>query len=352
MAEYWLKPSADAQAEGPFTAAEVKRRVASGAVVRQTLISMDNVTFHPAGRVKGLFQSTSHASPAFTTSVATTDRPAATPPRRGGLPPTYPRGMRTVVRSVPVPPPSESPPENGEPATPLPPPMIEQGDGTIESQPSMPIPPAPPIAPPPLSPTPASASPRPSLPPALGYATPGVTGHGTIAARRTGTFFTIALLMLPVGLAHAYGFVINLSRRPSDVAILVTIGAALAWAVLSVAALLLWLFWLAGVHKDIRFLTAGHYEVSPAKAAGFFFIPIFNVFWVIFVPAKLAGAVNKQLQAAGEPPVSRGGVVACQVISAIAPFVGLYAITPLMYAMSMRMIQGGFNRLVARQYAR
>jgi hypothetical protein len=234
--------------------------------------------------------------------------------------------------------------------------MIEQGDGMIESQPSTPIPPAPPLAPPltppPLSPTPASASPRPSLPPALGYATPGVTGHGTIAARRTGTFLAIALLMLPVGLAHAYGFFINFSRRPSDVEILVTIGAALAWAALSVAALLLWLFWLAGVHKDIRLLTAGHYEVSPAKAAGFFFIPIFNVFWAIFVPAKLAGALNKQLQAAGEPPVSRGGVVACQVISAIAPFVGLYAITPLMYAMSMRMIQGGLNRIVTDQYKR
>jgi hypothetical protein len=351
MAEYWLKPSAEAQAQGPLTAAEVKRRVASGAVVKQTLISMDNVTFHPAARVKGLFQTTSNASPAIATSFATTEPPATARPRRGGLPPTYPGGIRTVVRSVPVPPPSEPPPENGEPASSPPSPMIEQGDGTIESQPPMLIPSAPALALPPLSSTPAS-SPRPTLPPALGYATPGVTGHGMIAARRTGTFLTVALLMLPVGLVHAYGFFINFSRRPSDVEILVTIGAALAWAALSVAALLLWLFWLGGVHKDIRLLTAGHYEISPAKATGFFFLPIFNVFWAIFVPAKLAGAVNKQLQAAGETPVSRGGVVACQVISAMAPFVGLYAITPLMYAMSMRIIQRGFNRLVALQYAR
>lgn len=358
MAGYWLKTSADAQAEGPLSAAEVKRRAASGAVVKQTLISMDNLTFHPAGRVKGLFAPTPRPAAgngaAVAASATATETAVARPIRGGGVPPSYPGSARSVSSTVmrEIPPPPHAP--TAEIVTP-PPPMIEQGDGTIESQPAMPIPEPvttptpPPSLPPPLSAPPTAA--RAPLPPSLGYATPGVTGH-LIAARRTGAFLIIAMLMLPVGLVEWYGFYLNFAGKPADAQVWMTIGAAFTWTCLSLAALLLWLFWLSGVHRDIRVLNSGHYGVSPAKAAGFFFIPIFNLFWAIFAPSKLAGAVNKRLQTAGEPPISRGLVVTCQVFSLIAPWIGLYAIAPLMYAITMRTIQRGLNRLVALQYTR
>ena len=173
-----------------------------------------------------------------------------------------------------------------------------------------------------------------------------------IAPRRTGGFFTTALLMIVVGVVQIYGFYVSVNGRPSDIQFFTHLAACLCWIGLSVAALVMWLTWLSGVHKDIRVLTAGQYGISPAKASGFLFIPIFNAFWTVFAPAKLAGALNLQLRAAGEAPVSRGAVTLCQIVSVVAPLVGLYPISPLMYAMSMRMIQGGFNRLVKLQYAR
>ena len=388
MAEYWLKASADAQAEGPLSAAEVKRRAADGSVARQTLISMDNITFHAAGRVKGLFPARAHA----TTETASVATATVRTPRPGGMPPTYPGSFRTVVRSVPVTPPpqpdteptptnhnglaSEAPspiidaavsdttePPPAHDATgadtsesPPAPPQQEIGDGTIETQPPMPIhTPAtaapPPLAPPPLAPA-TSPQARPALPPALAYATPGVTGQGMIAPRRTGGFFATAVLMLIAGVVQMYGFYVSYMARPTDAQFFIHVSASLCWLGLAVVALVMWLTWLSGVHRDIRVLTGGQYGISPAKASGFLFIPIFNAFWTVFAPAKLAGALNMQLRAANEAPVSRGGVVLCQAISVVAPLIGLYPISPLMYAMSMRMIQGGFNRLVKLQYAR
>jgi len=99
-------------------------------------------------------------------------------------------------------------------------------------------------------------------------------------------------------------------------------------------------------------LTGYGYRVSPAKATGFSVIPLFDIYWAVSAPTRLAGAVNSALESAGQPKIARGAVTACQLLSILAPFVGLYAITPLMYAMSMRIIQRGFNRLVALQYAR
>jgi hypothetical protein len=129
------------------------------------------------------------------------------------------------------------------------------------------------------------------------------------------------------------------------------VGSNFVWLCLSVAALALWAMWLAGVHRDIRVITRGQYPVAPSKAVGFLFIPIFNAFWAIIAPSKLAGALNMQLEGNGLPLIPRGRVVACQVVSVLAPLVGLYALTPLMYAISMRTIQAGFNRLVSNQYA-
>jgi len=124
-----------------------------------------------------------------------------------------------------------------------------------------------------------------------------------------------------------------------------------AWVALVIPAFVMWIKWLGAAHRDARAITGYRYPISPARATGFMFIPFFNAFWAIFMPGKLAGAVNEALEAAGQPKISSGAVTACQVASVIAPLVGLYALTPLLCAISMRTIQGGFNRLAANQYA-
>ena len=345
MAEYWLKSSAEALADGPLSAAEVKRRAASGEIARDTLISMDNAEFYPAGRVKGVFQTTTTAS-----KVAT----ATAPPKRalrGGLPPTYPGGIRTVVRSIPVTPPPETSAEimttpASAPAAPPPPPLTEVGDGSIESQPAMPLPS---IAPPP-PPRPASAL---SMPMPLPSQAPAMAGGPRIVARKTTGFLIVAIIMLFVGVAHAAVWYLNFVTRGANPLLeLLRIIVCLAWIPPAAVALVLWLKWLNGAHKDIAVLTGYGYRVSPAKATGFSVIPLFDIYWAVSAPTRLAGAVNSALESAGQPKIARGAVTACQLLSILAPFVGLYAITPLMYAMSMRIIQRGFNRLVALQYAR
>ncbi|MEA2734674.1 MAG: hypothetical protein QOE14_1125 [Humisphaera sp.] len=355
MAEYWLKTRPDAPAEGPFASAEVRRRAAAGEIAPQWLISTDNFAWHPAARVKGLFPSAGGATVESIDSAASAAQapapasaPAAPPAqsaRRGGLPPAYPGKAR--VKSIEVapaaltpPPPEDAPAQNSLPDMPA---EIlsdtdDHGDAAvITSRPAQPLPP--------------SAPPRAALAPSLGYATPGVTGRGMVRPRGTTAFLIVAILMLFVGLVQAYGFYLNFNRPPSPVNMLLIVGATFAWLSLSIGALTLWAMWLGGVHQDMQVLTSGQYDVSPAKAAGFLFIPIFNIIWVILMPTKLARAANRQLEAASQPKISAGAVTACQFISVILPLVGLYPLTPLMYAITMRTIQRGFNRLAASQYA-
>jgi hypothetical protein len=330
-ADYWVKATVDAEAEGPLSALEVKRRAAAEEITRDALISTDQATWHPAGRVKGLFPAPT-ADPIFP-DVAPSAPPPPRPVRRGGLPPAYPGAAQsTFVRSQPHVPPTIAPP--APPIAAPPPEMSESPAPYKDDEPatetsSAPLPPRP-------------------LPPSLGYATPGVTGAANIRPRRTSGFLVVSILMFIVGVAHAYEIVTSfVSTRMGDADVLVMIGSCLAWLCLSIAAIVLWVIWLAGVHRDMQVITAGQYPVSPAKAAGFCFIPIFDAFWIVFAPAKLAGALNTQLAANGLPLVSRGLVVICQLFSVIAPFVGLYALTPVLYAISMRTIQSGFNRMAA-----
>ena len=347
MAEYWLKASPDAPADGPISALEVKRRAAAGEIARTTLISMDLSTWHPAGRVKGVFPVTSHVAETVA-AAATSDRAAhrngdsvaAQRPARRPVPPVYPGMARRHVEASPV---------------------AEVGTGDIETQPPMPMPPmtspgtdgapessvAAAAAPPPL-PTPASHAP-------LTYATPrGMEARPNLGPplrpRRTRAFLIIAILMIPVGLFHAYAWYISFAE-PSETHDLLRFLASAAWVCVVIPAFVMWLRWLTAVHRDAGIITGYRHTVSPAKATGLLFVPLFNVIWAIIMPLKLAGAANQSLEAAGLSKISSGTVTACQVGSVLAPLCGLYALTPLLCAISMRTIQGGFNRLAANQYA-
>lgn len=55
-----------------------------------------------------------------------------------------------------------------------------------------------------------------------------------------------------------------------------------------------WLFFVHRVHRVLREATMGAYSVSPRKAVGFQFIPLYSLVWVFVWPRRIAKFVNNQ----------------------------------------------------------
>jgi hypothetical protein len=74
-----------------------------------------------------------------------------------------------------------------------------------------------------------------------------------------------------------------------------------------------------GLQND-RLPNVAHDDPSGAKAIGFSFIPYFNLYWIVFSWLRLTDRVNFQFRLRGRaPPVSRGYVTFCAVVTAILP---------------------------------
>jgi hypothetical protein len=104
--------------------------------------------------------------------------------------------------------------------------------------------------------------------------------------------------------------------------------------------------WIFHVHEDMRQLTGGTYPISPAQACSFCYIPIFNLFWVVYAPYKLADAIDRRLGSAGTP-ISPLSVMAYQIVQQVSVFscFCMFAPSPLFFALTMRGIQAGLNQL-------
>ena len=104
--------------------------------------------------------------------------------------------------------------------------------------------------------------------------------------------------------------------------------------------------WIYHVHEDMRQLTGGAYPISPSQACSFCYIPIFNLFWVVYAPYKLADAIDRQFGSSGTP-TSPLSVLAYQIVQQISVFscFCLFAPSPLFFALTMRSIQAGLNQL-------
>jgi hypothetical protein len=132
------------------------------------------------------------------------------------------------------------------------------------------------------------------------------------------------------------------ARGPWDMAL--AIGSTCAFLLLAIPALVLWLVWVHGAHRDLGAITVGRYGVSPGQAVGFSFIPLFDAFWVVYMPWRLSVELNRQLGVRGLTPISSAAVMTCQIISIPAAFL-LPGLTPMLYAVSMLVVQNGLNRL-------
>lgn len=118
---------------------------------------------------------------------------------------------------------------------------------------------------------------------------------------------------------------------------------ALAWFLTGIGVLICWLMLVYAAHKDVRNLTDGGYDISPGKAVGFSFIPGFSAFWIVYMPARLAGEVKRHLAATGSG-ASAGSIVALQVASIPLGLV-VPAMAPILYSISIFRIQRGLNEI-------
>lgn len=78
------------------------------------------------------------------------------------------------------------------------------------------------------------------------------------------------------------------------------------WLILTVN--IYWLFWLYQTYKEIRAHTPGATEITPGKAVGFLFIPVFNLYWFFRVVIDFPRAIRRMQEddSLGEPPLNSG----------------------------------------------
>ena len=350
MRQYWVKIAADAQADGPIDAAELRRRVTSRELSRDALVSIDHSLWYRAERMKGL------AFPSDDNGEVAVEAPPAAPrirrPIHRSIPPSYP-GMAAPVQPTQPPiaatepvylevpadaPAADAPAADADhhpiEATPFDDSPMESAS-TLETQP----PALEPIAPPVEA---AAKRPRPATP--LHAWQP----HAPIRPRSVRAFWLLASLVVVLHLVIFYLLSRNFLVRPltdaRDPEVILLRAIAAVNLIASITALVLWLIWLNRTHRDMHRLTGGRYPISPDKAIGLSFVPLFNIYWSVHVPSQLCGELNHHLRAAGLPEVSKRIVKACHILG-IVLFIPIPALTAILYAVSMSKIQGGLNRL-------
>jgi hypothetical protein len=118
---------------------------------------------------------------------------------------------------------------------------------------------------------------------------------------------------------------------------------AIGWFITGLGVLACWLVLVYTIHKDVRNLTGGGYDISPAKAVGFSFIPGFSAFWIVYMPSRLAGELNRHLIPLG-PPQPTWPIIALQVAS-IPLGLLLPALAPILYSITLIRLQRALNQI-------
>lgn len=198
--------------------------------------------------------------------------------------------------------------------------------------------------------------PLPQPPSPLGYANADLPRKGALMPPGTGLiarprnvswFLAVSIAWLLINVLFYVSFHYDLNRTNPNFARPLLL--VLAWFVTGAGVLAAWLTLVHKVHTDVRNLTGGGYDISPGKAVGFSFIPGFSAFWVVYMPSRLAGELNRQLGRIGRS-ASPGPVVALQVAS-IPLGVFVPALAAVMYSISMLRIQGALNQIWLASHA-
>jgi hypothetical protein len=91
-------------------------------------------------------------------------------------------------------------------------------------------------------------------------------------------------------------FVVEIGEAIADPSTDQTTTTPMLWLII-IAANLYWLFCLFRIHRVLAVATNAMYPIGPVKAVGFHFIPLFNLYWLVHWPNKVAEYVDGKLGA-------------------------------------------------------
>ncbi|MDY7109893.1 MAG: DUF4339 domain-containing protein [Planctomycetota bacterium] len=107
-----------------------------------------------------------------------------------------------------------------------------------------------------------------------------------------------------------------------------------------------WLVWVYIVHREIRDFTGGAHSIGPGLALGLCFVPLFNLFWSVYMPYRLAQTIRDR-SVQRRSIISPETVLTFQILS-ILPGCCLWGLSLLFTGLAMQHIQTGLNRLWAQ----
>lgn len=306
MAEYWVKASKSAEAEGPYSADQVRELARAGQLsAESSLVSPNRKKWFPARRVEGLFSipasipMATAIAPAmagdgvpagFQAEPTSNLLPYASPGRRVAYgPPGSVRSVRwyfiaAIIMTLIV-------------FASFGPGIRQAGAAGLRS----------------LSAPRATVSPR------------GGQYYGI--SRRTGTYANVSLSDNP-----------NLLMK---FILFLTAGLVVPFA--SIAMFIYYTCWVYKVHEEMRQYTDGQYPITPGQACGFCWVPFYNLYWMVHMPGVLAREINSYLADKGGK-VNASGVMTMSVL-AFVPGAFIGGLSLVFRGLTMDMIQKGLNAL-------
>jgi hypothetical protein len=109
----------------------------------------------------------------------------------------------------------------------------------------------------------------------------------------------------------------------------------------------IWLYqsW-SSVPPDMRY-TDGGKAVTPGTAAGYCFIPFFNLYWIFVANVGLCDAINRSLLAKGGAARAPKGLAIAACVTYIIPYCNVL-ISPILATVFMFMLDGARKEMIAR----
>jgi hypothetical protein len=308
MANYWLKRSPAAQLEGPFTGTQLKQMAARGQIAATALLSADQAKWTTAEKVKGLFPERSIPAPA---------RPAALAPA-------------TVVA-----------PASNEADT------YDVADEPAPVQPVLAT--AAPVVAQPLAYS-SNELPQPRnvqwvVVCASIILTLGITSRILDFTYNAGSSFSRSFTSMQRNSTPRFGSRAATPAVDTPNIVVLIFAAVLSLGILigSVGLYIYFTVWAYIAHRDMQQFTRGAYPIGPARACGFCWIPLFHLFWLVYMPYKLSEAVEWHL-GPGRPIVKPKNVMAMQIGSIVAGCC-VAGLPIYLIASSIKQIQTGLNAL-------
>lgn len=306
MARYWLKRLPSAPTEGPLTGEQIKRLAAAGHLTSSALLSADNVKWTAASKVKGLF-------------------PERVPPP-------------AVAACEPIP-----------LAAPGAADLYDLVEAATPAQPVFATPA--PIASQPLAYA-SNVMPHPrnvqwymvcaSIVLTLGIISRVLDFTYNVGSSFTGTFRSVQRSNAPSGFGLR-GAGTAADDEPSLVLLIFSAILAIGIVVGAVGLYIYFTIWAYLAHRDFRQFTLGAYPIGPGRACGFCWIPLFNLFWLVYMPYKLAESVEWHL-GPGRPIVTPRNILWMQ-LGAIIAGCCVAGLPNFLHASTAKQIQTGLNAL-------